>query len=134
MVKRANWISPDSQRQQNSNERLLMKRTAMIGLVAAGLIINGSATILLAQKGPGNGRGYGSPPKTEQERIARQAAGLEKNGGICPNGGPRANCPRLGQGKGQGPGQGKGQRRGACDGTGPRAGTANCPANGQVQK
>jgi hypothetical protein len=134
VVKRANWISPDNKRQQNSNERLVMKRTAMIGLVAAALIVSGAATSLLAQNIPGNGRGYGGPPKSEQERIARQAAGQTKNGGICPNGGPRANCPGLGQGKGQGQGQGKGQRRGACDGTGPRAGKATCPANGQMQK
>jgi hypothetical protein len=88
----------------------------------------------VAGNGPGNGRGYGGAPKSDAERAARQAACIEKNGGVCPNGGPRASCPGLGQGKGQGQqGQGKGQRRGACDGTGPRAGTGNCSLTGAGQ-
>jgi hypothetical protein len=110
-----------------------MKRTAMVGLVVAGLMMSSAAANLFAGNGPANGRGYGGPPKSDAERAARQAACIEMNGGVCPNGGPRANCPGLGQGKGQGQGQGKGQRRGACDGTGPRAGTGNCPANGSGQ-
>ena len=105
VVKRANWISPDSQRQQNSNERLVMKRTAMIGLMVVGLLMSGAAANLFAGNGPGNGRGNGGPAKSDAERAARQAACMEKNGGVCPNGGPRANCPGLGQGKGQGQGQ-----------------------------
>jgi hypothetical protein len=108
-----------------------MKRTVMSGLIAAGLLLGGMTVSTFAGNGPGNGRGYGGPPKSDAERAARQAACIEKNGGVCPNGGPRANCPGLGQGKGQG--QGQGQRRGACDGTGPRAGTGNCPANNSAQ-
>lgn len=88
-----------------------------------------------AGNGPGTGRGYGGPPKSDEERAARQAECLERNGGNCPQGGPRAECPGLGQGRGKGKGQGQGQgwRRGARDGTGPRAGTGNCPVNGQGQ-
>jgi len=90
-------------------------------LVAAAMLTAASA---FAQNGPGpRGKGYGGPPQSMEERAARQAACLEKNGGICPQGGPRANGP----GKGQG--QGNCYRRGARDGTGPRAGTANCPVN-----
>ena len=90
-------------------------------LVAAAMLTAASA---FAQNGPGpRGKGYGGPPQSMEERAARQAGCLEKNGGICPQGGPRANCP----GKGQG--QGNCYRRGARDGTGPRAGTANCPVN-----
>jgi len=94
-----------------------MKRTILSGLIAAGLLVGG--TSLLAGNGPGpNGCGYGGPPKSEQERAARQAACLERNGGVCPNGGPRAECP--GQGLGKGPRQGKGCGQGVCDGTGPK--------------
>ncbi len=110
-----------------------MKRTVISGLIAAALLLGGLTTSTFAGNGPGNGKGYGGPPKSDAERAARQAACIEKNGGVCPNGGPRANCPGLGQGKGQGQGQGKGQRRGACDGTGPRAGMGNCPVNGSAQ-
>ena len=94
--------------------------------------MSGAVAEVFAGNGPGSGRGYGGPAKSNEERAARQAACIEKNGGVCPNGGPRANCPGISQGKGQG----KGQRRGACDGTGPRAGTASCPVNvsGQTQK
>lgn len=53
--------------------------------------------------------------------------------GVCPNGGPRANCPGLGQGKGQGKANGQCARQGLRDGTGPRAGTGNCPVNGAAQ-
>lgn len=113
-----------------------MKRTVISGLIAAGLLLGGMTLSAFAGNGPGNGKGYGGPPKSDAARAARQAACIEKNGGVCPNGGPRANCPGLGQGKGQGQGQGQGQRRGARDGTGPRAGTGNCPVNGagQAQK
>jgi hypothetical protein len=97
-----------------------MKRTIISGWIAAGLLLGGMTLPTLS----GNGCGYGGPPKSDKERAARQAACLE-NGGVCAKGGPRANCPGLGQGKGQ--------RRGACDGTGPRAGTGNCPVNGSGQ-
>ncbi len=113
-----------------------MKRKVISGLIAVALLLGGMTLSTFAGNGPGNGKGNGGPAKSDAERAARQAACIEKNGGVCPNGGPRANCPGLGQGKGKGKGQGqgKGQRRGACDGTGPRAGTGNCPANSQAQK
>lgn len=117
-----------------------MKRTIISGLVAASLLLGGMTLSTFAGNGPGNGKGYGGPPKSDEERVARQAACLEKNGGVCPNGGPRSAGECKGQGLGKGKGQGKGQgqgkglRRGACDGTGPRAGTGNCPANGATQK
>jgi hypothetical protein len=107
-----------------------MKRTMISGLIAAGLLFGGMTLSTFAGNGPGNGKGYGGPPQSEGERAVRQAACQEKNGGVCPNGGPRA----AGECKGQGKGQGKGMRRGACDVTGPRAGTANCPVNGATQK
>ena len=110
-----------------------MKRTVISGLIAAALLLGGMTVSTFAGNGPGNGKGYGGAPKSDAERAARQAACIERNGGVCPNGGPRVNCPGLGQGKGQGQGQGKGQRRGACDGTGPRAGTGSCPVNGSGQ-
>jgi hypothetical protein len=116
-----------------------MKSKMISGWIAAGLLLAGLTLTAVAGNGPGNGcgRGYGGPPKSDEERAARQAACLEKNGGVCPNGGPKANCPGYGQGgqgKGKGNGQGQGWRRGARDGTGPRAGTGNCPANGTPQK
>jgi hypothetical protein len=105
-----------------------MKRSAFVGLVVAGLLMSGAAVTSLAQSCPGrggNGKGYGGPPKTEQERAARQAACLEKNGGVCPNGGPKADCP--GRGTGQGKGAGQGGRHGLRDGTGPRSANGTCP-------
>jgi hypothetical protein len=114
-----------------------MKRTVISGLIAAALLLGGMTASTFAGNGPGNGKGYGGPPKSQEERAARQAACLEKNGGVCPNGGPRSagECQGQGQGRGQGKGQGqgKGLRRGACDGTGPRAGTGNCPVNGSAR-
>jgi hypothetical protein len=105
-----------------------MKLNVVLGIMVAGLLLSGLPTTLLAQNGPGpgcNGRGYGGPPKTEQERAARQAACLEKNGGICPNGGPRANCPATGGG--QGTAARKGAGKGLRDGTGPRSANGTCP-------
>ena len=116
-----------------------MKRTVISGLIAASLLLGGMTLSTFAGNGPGNGRGYGGPPKSDEERAARQAACLEQNGGVCPNGGPRSagECKGQGLGKGKGlgkgQGQGKGLRRGACDGTGPRAGTGSCPVNTQAQ-
>ena len=77
----------------------------------------------------GQGRGYGGPPQSNEERAARQAACLERNGGVCPNGGPRAECPGFGQGQGQGRGfcGGRGQGKGLRDGTGPRSADGTCP-------
>lgn len=102
-----------------------MKINMLTVIVTAGLLAAGTA---FAQNGPGprgQGKGYGGPPQSNEERAARQAGCLEKNGGICPQGGPRGNC----QGKGQGQGKGNQWRKGARDGTGPRAGTGDCPAN-----
>jgi hypothetical protein len=119
------------------NKTLAMKLKVTLGVMIAGLFLSVTPANLFAQNCPGggpNGKGYGGPPKTEQERAARQAACLEKNGGVCPNGGPQANCPAgaVGQGKGAGKGAGKG----LCDGTGPRAGKGTSAANksGQAQK
>jgi hypothetical protein len=109
-----------------------MKLNTLTVIVAAGLLAAGTA---FAQRGAGTGggqgKGYGGPPQSAEERAARQAACLEKNGGVCPQGGPGANC----QGKGKGQGQGNQGRHGARDGTGPRAGTGACPVNpGTAQK
>lgn len=102
-----------------------MKLNPLAVMAAAGLLAVGT---VLAGNGPGpRGKGYGGPPQSAEERAARQAACLEKNGGVCPQGGPRANFPGIGRGPGQG--QGYQWRRGARDGTGPRAGTTNCPVN-----
>ncbi len=103
-----------------------MKRTVISGLIAAALLLGGMTLSTLAGNGPGNGRGYGGAPKSDTERAARQAACIEKNGGVCPNGGPRASCPGYGPG-GQGPGNGKCARPGVRDGTGPRRGNGTCP-------
>ena len=102
-----------------------MKNKALVGMMVAGLLIAGAALTSLAQNGPGkNGCGYGTPPKSAEERAARQATCLEKNGGVCPNGGPKASC--QGQG-GQGKGNGKCARQGLRDGTGPRGANGTCP-------
>lgn len=105
----------------------------MAGLIVAGLLVAGTLPSI-AQKGTGrgNGKGCGGPPQTEQERAARQAACLEKNGGVCPAGGPQANCPGGGMGKGKGLGQGRGYRHGLRDGTGPRSANGSCPVNNPV--
>jgi hypothetical protein len=120
-----------------------MKITSLALMVAAGWL---AAATLSAQncpaplgcgrgQGQGRGHGYGGPPQTVEERAARQAGCLEQNGGSCPQGGPRSDCPGLGRGQGRGAmhgagmGQGNGYRRGARDGSGPRRGTASCPVN-----
>ena len=109
-----------------------MKHTILSGLIAAGLLLGG--TSLFAGNGSGpNGRSYGGPPKSDDERAARQAACLEKNGGVCPNGGPRAECPGYGQGGHQGKGNGKCARQGLRDGTGPRSANGTCPRVNQTQ-
>jgi len=96
-----------------------MKFNTLTVIVAAGLLAAGTA---FAGNGPGprgQGKGYGGPPQSAEERAARQEACPNKDGGVCPQGGPR----------GQGQGQGNQWRRGARDGTGPRAGTGACPVN-----
>jgi hypothetical protein len=127
-----------------------MKNKTIAGLIVAGFLMSGAAFTALAQNGngqsgQGNGLGYGGPPQSQEERAARQAACLEKNDGICPNGGLRAICPGQGQGmgkgqcksqckaqcQGQGMGKGKGagygHRNGLRDGTGPRSVNGTCP-------
>jgi len=100
-----------------------MKLNTLTVIGVAGLLAAGTA---FAGNGPGpRGKGYGGPPQSAEERAARQADCLKKNGGICPQGGPGANC----QGQGQGQGKGYQWRKGARDGTGPRAGTDACPVN-----
>ena len=105
-----------------------MKRMIITGWLAAAMLLAGLTTAALAGHGPGRGCGYGGPPKSDAEREARQAACLEKNGGVCPNGGPRAECPHLGAGKGYG--------KGVCDGTGPKGpnGKGTGPRAGKGQK
>ena len=105
-----------------------MKLNTLTVIVAAGLLAAGTA---FAQNGPsprGKGNGYGGPPQSAEERTARQAACLEKNGGVCPQGGPRVAC----QGGGQG--QGKGYCRGLRDGTGPRSANGTCPLGNVPQQ
>ena len=106
-----------------------MKMNILAVMAVTGLLAVGTA---FAQNGPGygprgQGKGYGGPPQSAEERAARQAACLEKNGGVCPNGGPRAECPGLGQGKGKMQGKGYGNRNGLRDGTGPRGVDGTCP-------
>jgi hypothetical protein len=145
-------------KQQQFNERTTMKGKIIAGFIAAILLAGGAAFEALAQNGPGqgqgnNGLGYGGPPQSEEERALRQLLCLEKNDGVCPNGGPRAGGQGYGQGKGlqQGPrdgtgpragqrngqgrgmGEGKGLRQGPRDGTGPRGGTGACPVPTQTQ-
>jgi hypothetical protein len=109
-----------------------MKNNVIAGLMVAGLIMSGAAFSAFAQNGPGqgckvNGKGYGGPPQSQEERTARQAACLEKNDGGCPNGGPQANCQGQGKGQCKGKGNGQGQRNGLRDGTGPRSADGTCP-------
>jgi hypothetical protein len=115
-----------------------MKQKTLAGLVIPGLLMSGAAFSAFAQNGPGhgrngNGKGYGGPPQSQEERAARQAACLEKNGGVCPNGGPQTNCAAGGMEKGKG--AGKGGQHGLRDGTGPRNGNGTCPNTpAQTQK
>jgi hypothetical protein len=111
-------MRPTTTKKQN-----IMKTKTLAGLIAAGLLMSGMT--LLAQNGggqggKGQGKGYGGPPQSQEERAARQADCLKKNGGVCPNGGPQTNCPPDCDGQGQGKGQGKGGQHGKRDGTGPR--------------
>jgi len=97
--------------------------------MVAGLMLGGVA---FAQNGPGqggkgNGKGYGGPPQSQEERAARQGDCLNKNGGVCPNDGSSTNCPGKGQSKGKGQGKGNGGQHGNRDGTGPRNASGTCP-------
>lgn len=120
----------------NKNEGNIMKKTIMAGLIVAGLLMSGAALTVMAQNGPGGkgkGKGYGGPPQSQEERAARQASCLEKNGGICPNGSPQTNCPADCNGQGSGKGKGKGGQNGKRDGTSPRNANGTCP-NTPAQK
>jgi len=109
-----------------------MKIKAIVGCVTAALFLSVAGTALFGQNGPGpKGRGYGGPPQSQEERAARQASCLQTNGGVCPNGGPRSDCPRRGMGQGNGAGQG--WRHGLRDGTGPRSANGTCPLNNSAQ-
>lgn len=104
-----------------------MKTNLITLITAASLLV---AVNAFAQRGAGAGgpgKGYGGPPQSAAERAQRQANCPQGN--LCPQGGQH----RHGQGMGQG--QGYQWRKGARDGTGPRAGTPNCPVNpGPAQK
>jgi len=110
-----------------------MKIKVIIGCVTAGLLLSVAGTELFGQNGPGSqGRGYGGPPKSQEERAARQASCLQTNGGVCPNGGSRTNCPGPGMGQCNGNGAGQG-RHGLRDGTGLRSANGTCPLNNSAQ-
>ena len=94
-----------------------MKHNLLAIITVAGLLAAGTA---FAQNGPrGQGKGYGGPPQSAEERGARQEGCIEKNGGVCPQDGV---CV-----PGKGRGNGKGQRQGLRDGTGPRSADGTCP-------
>ena len=100
-----------------------MKTKHIATLIAITMLTAGTA---FAQSGSARrGGGYGGPPKTEAERAERQKA----NGGICNNPGNRTGQGQMkNRGRSQGNGQGRSQRGGPRDGSGPRGGTAGCPA------
>jgi len=94
-----------------------MKISIIAPVVMAGLLAAGTAS---AQNGPGKGlggqgKGYGGSPQSAEERAARQAGCLERNDGVCPQGGPG-----LAQRKGNGWANGHGHHFGRRDGTGPQ--------------
>ena len=108
-------------------------------MVLAGLLAVGAVTTMVAQNGPGpNGRGYGGPPKSEEERAARQAA-CQAAGRECQ--GPCVTGEWRGQGRGMGwgarngarHGGGFGYRHGLRDGTGPRSLNGTCPLADQSE-
>ena len=118
---KAQHVAPDQEKKQQTNERTVMKHNILAVIAVASLLAAGTT---FAQSGlgtgpRGQGNGYGGPPKSNEERAARQAACLEKNGGVCPQDGV---CV---PGKGQG--NGNGHRRGLRDGTGPRSADGTCP-------
>lgn len=101
----------------------------MIPMLAA-LLMSAGAAFAQNTNCP-NGNGYGGPPKSPEERAARQAACQQANGGVCPNGGPRAAaCATPGQGQCQGAGQGQGKRAGKGQGNGNGKGNGQGNGNG----
>jgi hypothetical protein len=99
----------------HNQERNQTMKTKTVTRMLAVLFLSGGFAMAQNPSCP-TGNGYAGPPRSEAERAARQQACLEANGGVCPNGGPRAACENRGQGRGQG------MRAGACDGTGKGAG------------
>ncbi len=98
-----------------------MKKNILVAIIATALLATGMAFAQTGQAGGrGQARGYAAPPQSQEERAARQASCLEKNGGVCPQNGGQ-EC------KGPGNGAGKGARKGLRDGTGPRAADGTCP-------
>ena len=100
-----------------------MKHNMLAMIAVASLLAVGTT---FAQSGNGTGqrgqgKGYGGPPQSAEERDARQDGCVEKNGGVCPQDGVCTS------GKGRGNGNGKGQRQGLRDGTGPRSADGTCP-------
>jgi hypothetical protein len=105
-----------------------MKTNRMIPMLAA-LLMSAGAAFGQNTNCP---NGYSGPPKSPEERAARQAACQQANGGVCPNGGPRAAaCTTPGQGKRQGPGQGKGPGKGLGKGKGTSKGLGPCGGAGK---
>ena len=62
-----------------------MKNKALVGMIVAAMVIAGAAVTAFAENGPGkNGCGYGTPPKSAEERAARKRlAGGEGAHGFC---------------------------------------------------
>lgn len=125
-----------TENENNNRKNTVMKIKTIAALAVATVLAAGSAWAQNCNgTGPrGQGKGYGGPPQSVEERAARQAACLEKNNGVCPQGGPRAECPGLGQGKGKGQGKGQGQGKGLRDGTGPRSQDGTCPQGNAGQQ
>lgn len=106
-----------------------MKTKNIATWIAITLLTAGTA---LAQGGPGRSAD-GTPPKTDEERAARQVERQQANRQNRANRGNRAGQGQTwgrGQGRGNcdGTGQGRGRGNGPRDGSGPCGGTANCPA------
>lgn len=84
-----------------------MKTIQITTLIAVALL--GSGTAFAQGNQSRRGGGFGGPPKTDEERAARQEECQKANGGVCD-----------GQGRRDGQGKGKGARRGPRDGSGRR--------------
>jgi hypothetical protein len=110
---------------RKSNRTKIMKTKNIATWIAITLLTAGTA---VAQGGPGRGgRGSGTPPKTAEERAARQ---VERQQATIDNRATRAGPGmtwRRGQGRANGTAQGRGWGNGPRDGSGPCGGTANCP-------
>ena len=106
-----------------------MRRSTILAGVLTALILLAATTAAAATDNPPTtkGRGYGGPPKSAEERQARQQA---CPCGACLGGGFQAGRHGRGCGWGQGPqsGAGFGGRHGLRDGTGPRRLNGACPA------